>query len=108
MMEISRNKQEPTLAMVWNDEILRIKHKRIIVDIFANGSCLCVCDSFYEKYMSDEAYETIVFKHYEIIKPKSWRAFKDMEEFKKEFIKRDVRIINKTRCDIYILSFMWM
>ena len=29
-----------------------------------------------------------------------------MEEFKKEFIKRDVRIINKTRCDIYSILYV--
>ena len=104
MMEISRNKQEPTWAMVWNDEL--VKYKRIIVDIFANGSCLCVCDLSNEKYMTNEFYETKVFQHYEIIKPKSWRALKDMEEFKKEFIKRDVRIINKTRCDIYSILYV--
>ena len=101
MIEISRNKQEPTWAMVWNHE--DYKHKRIVVDIFADGECLCVCDSYNKKYMENEFYNTEGFQRYEIIKPKSWRAFKDMEEFKKEFVKRDVRIISKTTGIIYLI-----
>ena len=99
MTEISRDKQEPTWAMVWDDGGIT-KYKRIIVDIFAGGECVCVGVAFNEKYMTNEFYETVIFQHYEIIKPKSWRAFKDMEEFKKEFIKRDVRIVNKTTGEI--------
>ena len=104
MTEISRDKKNPTWAMAWDDGVA--KRKRIIVDIFASGECTCVCDSFNEKYMSDEVYETIVFQHYEIIKPITWRPFEDIEGFKKEFIKRDTRIIYKTNCNIYTIIYV--
>jgi ribosomal 30S subunit maturation factor RimM len=41
-------------------------------------------------------YITTLWHHYEILKTKTLRPFEDIEEFKKEFIKRDARVINKT------------
>ena len=93
---ISRDKKNPNWAMVWDqpDE----KYKRIIIDVFNDGICRCVVEGDEYDYEEGIFYYTMLWHHYEIIKPKTWRAFKDIEEFKAEYVKRDPRI-NHTRWD---------
>ena len=103
MIEISRNKQEPTWAMVWNGGCSVQKCERIIVDVFEDGNCVCVDEAGAKDYVENKYYRVVRWDNYEIIKPKSWRPFEDIEEFKKEFVKRDVRIISKTTGIIYLI-----
>ena len=67
---------------------------------------MCVDEAGAKDYVENKYYRVVRWNHYEIIKPKTWRPFKNIEEFKEEFIKRDARIIHKVSCDIYSILYV--